>query len=136
MSWDFTYLGGGFYNGRIGEYIGTMVLKPSPMFSVELSGERDQGRVLSNNAQIPFVLERYGMRLRLDPSPDLDFNTFAQYDNSSRQLGTDVRIRWSYRPGGEFFLTYTHNIDVPSGGGPWTFDSNRLSMNLQYALRY
>ncbi len=136
MSWDFTYLGGGFYNGRIGEYIGTMVLKPSPMFSVELSGERDQGRVLSNNAQIPFVLERYGMRLRLDPSPDLDFNTFAQYDNSSRQLGTDVRIRWSYRPGGDFFLTYTHNIDVPLGGGPWTFDSNRLSMNLQYALRY
>ena len=136
VSWDFTYLGGTFYNGRIGEYIGTMILKPSPLFIVELSGERDQGRIAPSNAQVPFVLEHYGMRLRLDPSPDLEFNTFTQYDNTSRQLGTDVRIRWSYRPGGDFFLTYTHNIDVPLGGGPWSFDSNRLSMKLEYALRY
>jgi len=69
-------------------------------------------------------------------SPDLEVNTFSQYDNSSRQLGTDVRIRWTFRPGGDFFLTYTHNLDVPPGGGPWTFDSNRLSTKLQYAFRY
>jgi len=113
-----------------------MVLKPSPMFSVELSGERDQGRVAPSTVQVPFVLERYGARLRVDPSPDLEFNSFTQYDNSSRQLGTDIRIRWSFRPGGDFFLTYNHNIGVPMGARPWTFDSNRLSTRIQYALRY
>ena len=136
VSWAFTYYGGGFYNGRISQYIGTMVLKPSPLFIVELSGERDQGRVAPQTVQVPFVLERYGIRLRVDPSPDLEFNSFTQYDNSSRQLGTDIRIRWSFRPNGDFFLTYTHNIDVPFGSAPWVFDSNRLSMKVQYAFRY
>ncbi len=84
---------------------------------------------------VPFVLERYGMKLRVNPSPDLEFNAFTQYDNSSRQLGTDIRIRWSFRLGGDFFLTYNHNIDVPVGARPWTFDSNRLSTKIQYTLQ-
>ena len=136
VSWSFTYRGGGFYNGRLSQYIGTMVLKPSPLFIVELSGERDQGRVVPSTVPVPFVLETYGTRLRVNPSPNLEFNAFTQYDNSSRQLGTDMRIRWSFRPGGDFFLTYTHNIDVPLGSQPWTFDSNRLSTKVQYAFRY
>ena len=91
---------------------------------------------MPNTVPMPFVLERYGMKLRVNPSPDLEFNAFTQYDNSSRQLGTDIRIRWSFRPGGDFFLTYNHNIAVPIGTRPWTFDSNRLSTKIQYALRY
>jgi len=136
VSWVFTYLGGGFYNGRIGEYIGTVLLKPSPLVIVELSGERDQGTVVPATVPVPFVLERYGVRLRLSASPDLELNTFTQYDNRSRQLGTDIRIRWTFRPSGDFFLTYNHNVDVPPGGRQWTFDSNRLSAKMQYAFRY
>jgi hypothetical protein len=130
------YVGGAFYNGRLSQYIGTMVLKPSPLVIVELSGERDQGQVVPSTVPVPLVLERYGARLRVNPSPNLEFNSFTQYDNGSRQLGTDVRIRWTFRPSGDFFLTYTHNIDVPFGERPWIFDSNQLSAKLQYALRY
>ena len=136
VTWTVSYWGGGFYNGRLSQFVGTLLLKPSPLFIVELSGERDQGRVVPSTIPVPFVLERYGMKLRVNPSPDLEFNAFTQYDNSSRQLGTDIRIRWTFRPNGDFFLTYNHNIDVPLGGRPWTFDSNRLSTKLQYALRY
>ena len=135
VSWVLSYWGGGFYNGRLSEYVGTVVLKPSPLLIVELSGERDQGRIVPSTVPVPFVLERYGMKLRVNPSPDLEFNAFTQYDNSSRQLGTDIRIRWSFRPNGDFFLTYNHNIDVPIGGRPLTFDSNRLSTKLQYTLQ-
>jgi len=63
-------------------------------------------------------------------------DAFTQYDNTSHQLGTDMRIRWAFRPNGDFFLTYNHNIDVPLGARAWTFDSNRLSTKVQYALRY
>jgi len=74
--------------------------------------------------------QRGAVQPRGHPSPDLEFNAFTQYDNSSRQLGTDIRIRWSFRPNGDFFLTYNHNIDVPMGARPWAFDSNRLSTKL------
>ncbi len=136
VSWAFSYFGGAFYNGRLAQYIGTVLIKPSPLFIVELSGERDQGRVAPNAVQVPFVLERYGVRLRVAPSPDLELNSLTQYDNGSRQLGTDIRVRWSFLPSGDCFLTYTHNIEVPTGGQPWIFDSNRLSTKIQYALRY
>ena len=91
---------------------------------------------MGRTGPVPFVLERYGTRLRASVSPDLESNTFIQYDNASHQLGTDLRVRWTFRPNGDFFLTYTHNVDVPPGGGPWTLDSNRLSTKLQYAFRY
>ncbi|HVH10449.1 MAG TPA: hypothetical protein VM736_11695, partial [Gemmatimonadales bacterium] len=130
------YLGGSFYNGHIDQYIGTMSIKPSPLFIVELSGERDQGTVVPHTLRVPFVLERYGTRLRLAVSPDLEVNSFTQYDNGSRQLGTDLRLRWTFRPSGDFFLTYTHNVAVPLGGQPWSFDSNRLATKLQYTFRY
>src|SRR2546429_52200 len=74
--------------------------------------------------------------LRCPPYLNPQGRAFTQYDNSSRQLGTDVRIRWTFRSSGDFFVTYNHNIDVPLGSRPWTFDSNRLSTKLQYALRY
>ncbi len=136
VSWVLSYCGGGFYNGRLSQYVGTVLLKPSPLRIIELSGERDQGTVAPRDVPVSFVLERYGTRLRISASPDLEVNTFTQYDNASRQLGTDLRIRWTFRPSGEFFLSYTHNVAVPPNGGTWTFDSNRLSAKLQYAFRY
>ncbi len=136
VSWAVQTWGGSFYNGRIGQYIGTLFLKPSPLLIVELSGERDQGSIVSNAVRRPFLLERYGARLRLSVSPDLEFDDFTQYDNSSRQLGSDIRVRWTFRSGGDFFLTYNHNLAVPPDGRPWAFDSNRLAAKLQYALRY
>src|SRR5205809_1847887 len=69
VSWSFTYAGGNFYNGRLGEFIGTLLLKPSPRFIVELSGERDQGMIVPSTVPVPFVLERYSMKLRVNPSP-------------------------------------------------------------------
>jgi hypothetical protein len=128
--------GGEFYNGRLNEYIATLQLKPSPLFIAELSGERDEGEVTPKTVAVPFVLERYGTRIRLNFSPDLEFNTFAQYDNTSHSFGTDARIRWSFRPNGDFFLTYEHNVDVGLPNRRWEFNSNALSAKLQYSARY
>jgi hypothetical protein len=51
-------------------------------------------------------------RLRVNLPPDLEFNATSQYDNSSHNFGSDLRVRWSFRPNGDFFLTYNHNVDV------------------------
>jgi hypothetical protein len=136
VSGGLQYMGGEFYNGRLSQYIGTLQLKPSPLFIVELTGERDQVRVVPKTVTVPFVLEQYGTRVRLNVSPDLEFNTFAQYDNTSHDFGTDARIRWTVRPGGDLFLTYNHNIDVGLPDRRWEFNSNELSVKVQYALRY
>src|SRR5258708_20159930 len=94
------------------QYVGNLEVKPSPLVIIELSGEQDRGTVVPHTVAVPFVLERYGTRLRLSVSPDLEVNTLAQYDNSSHSLGSDLRLRWSPRPNPDLFVTYTHNIDA------------------------
>ena len=49
VSGTLQYQGGGFYNGRLNQYIGSLQLKPSPLFIVELSEERDQGKEFKSN---------------------------------------------------------------------------------------
>jgi hypothetical protein len=133
---QFTWWFGTFYNGRLDQYIYTMSIKPSPLFIVELTGERDQGTVRPATVPVPFVLERYGTRMRINVSPDLQFNALVQYDNSSHQVGLNARTRWTFDPAGELFVVYNHNIDVSPLDNRWSFDSNALSVKVQYAFRY
>ncbi|OGU07156.1 MAG: hypothetical protein A2W29_08000 [Gemmatimonadetes bacterium RBG_16_66_8] len=66
-------------------------------------------------------------------SPDLQVNSFIQYDNDTRLLGANTRLRWTFHPLGDLFVVYNHNArDV---GDRLTFDSNQLLVKLQYALR-
>jgi hypothetical protein len=136
VSGQFTWWFGTFYNGRLDQYIATLLLKPSPLFIVELSGERDVGLVTSRAARESFVKDRYGARFRVNVSPDLQFNTFVQYDNGSHSLGSNTRLRWTFRPPGELFLIYNHNIDVDLPDRRWAFNSDALSLKVQYAFRY
>lgn len=66
-------------------------------------------------------------------------NSFVQYDNESRELGTNTRLRWTFLPAGDLFVVYNHNVrtaDPISGARRWAFDSDGLLIKLQYALRY
>jgi hypothetical protein len=79
-------------------------------------------------------------------SPDLQLNSYVQYDNGSESFGTNTRLRWTFSPLGELFVVYNHNVahELFSGTPPgsaidrrrWTFASNELLVKLQYAFRY
>jgi len=87
-----------------------------------------------------------GMRFRVNVSPDLQVNSYLQYDNESEDFGTNTRLRWTFSPLGELFIVYNHNLarelvtgDVPStmfDRRRWRFASNELRVKLQYAFRY
>ena len=130
VSGQYTWWFGSFYDGRLDQLIATTSFKPSPLFIVELSGERDIGRMPEGN----FIKDRYGVKLRVNVSPDLQFNSLVQYDNTSNTVGSNTRVRWTFNPAGDLFLVYNHNISTfPER---WTFDSNALLVKVQYALRY
>jgi hypothetical protein len=49
-------------------------------------------------------------------SPDLQVNSFVQFDNESRGVGTNMRLRWTFAPAGDLFVVYNHivrKIDPP-----------------------
>jgi hypothetical protein len=75
-----------------------------------------------------------GARLRVSISPNLQINSFIQYDSEDRSIGANTRLRWTIRTVAELFLVYNHN--VRDRMSRWEFESNQLLAKVQYALQY
>ncbi|HEX2721886.1 MAG TPA: hypothetical protein VHM24_03150, partial [Gemmatimonadaceae bacterium] len=130
-----TWWFGQFYDGHLNEYEVTGAWKPSPLFIMELSAEHNVGRVAGGR----IVQDLVGTRLRVNVSPDLQVNSFLQYDNESESVGTNSRLRWTFSPLGELFVVYNHNMrtrDLLTRESRFAFSSNQLAVKLQYAFRY
>jgi len=136
VSGQFTWWFGGFYGGRLNELALTGSLRPSPLLIIELNAGHNVGRL----PQGRFVQDVIGTRLRVNLSPDLQVSSYLQYDNESRSIGSNTRLRWSFSPQGEFFLVYNHNLDEERNlldrRVGWRFASNQLLTKLQYAFLY
>jgi hypothetical protein len=125
ISWWF----GGFYGGHLHQLTTRVELKPSAFASFELSAERNVGDLPAGD----FTQDLFGGRLRVNFSPDLQVNSFVQYDNESREFGANTRLRWTFDPLGDLFVVYNHNlVDLTDR---WALDSNQLLVKVQYAWR-
>lgn len=130
-----TWWFGDFYDGYLDEYELTASWRPSSLVIVELNGERNVGRMPAGR----FVEDLVGTRLRINVSPDLQLSSFVQYDNDSRSVGTNTRLRWTFSPLGDLFVVYNHNLDTRDPvtlQRRWAFASNQLLVKVQYAFRY
>jgi Domain of unknown function (DUF5916) len=136
FSGQYTWRFGQFYDGTLDQLQVTSSWRPLPLVIVELSGERDIGRLPEGR----FTTDLVGTRVRFNVSSDLQVNSYVQFDTDSRSLGTNTRLRWTFRPAGDLFVVYNHNLshDRPSDdvARRWAFASNQLLVKLQYAFRY
>jgi hypothetical protein len=124
-----TWWFGGFYDGTIDQYQWTGAWNPKPIVTIEFSGERNLARLPAGD----FNQTVTGTRLRVNISPDLSISSYVQYDTVSESIGTNTRLRWTFRPVGDLFVVYNHN--VRSIVDRWRLDSNQLLVKLQYAWR-
>lgn len=118
-----------FYNGKLDQFLWTGAWNPKPIATIEFSGERNIGRLATGD----FTQTIVGTRLRINISPDLSIASYIQYDSDSESVGTNTRLRWTFRPVGDLFVVYNHN--VRSMLDRWRLDSNQLLIKLQYAFR-
>jgi hypothetical protein len=125
LTWWF----GRFYDGDLDQYQWTGAWNPTPLFTVEFSGERNVGQL--PNGRIAQTL--VGNRLRVNVSPDLSIASYVQYDTDTDSIGANTRIRWTFVPPADLFVVYNHN--VRSLLDRWQLDSNQLLVKVQYAWR-
>jgi hypothetical protein len=132
-SGSLTYAFGGFYDGHLRTIEWRLAVKPSPLFTGELAGER-------NRATLPggsFTQYLYSIRGEIKPSADLQVSSFLQYDNESGSFGTNTRLRWTFHPLGDLFVVYNHNVVRSLGTRErFGFESNQFLVKLAYAMRY
>lgn len=126
ISWWF----GDFYDGDLDQLLWTGAWNPTPLVTVEFTGERNVGRLPSGH----FTQTLVGNRLRVNISPDLSIASYVQYDTDSDSVGVNTRLRWTFSPVGDLFVVYNHNVRELLQR--WQLDSNQLLVKFQYALRY
>lgn len=142
ITWEF----GDFYNGDLSTVEASVSLRPSAFLTVEFTGERNTGKVMAlpedveeedatELVQREFTEEVYGVRLLFNFSPDLQLSSFTQYDNESKELGSNNRLRWTFHPLGDLFIVYNHNL-LQNDEDKWEFVSNELPVKLQYTWRF
>jgi hypothetical protein len=125
-----TWWFGDFYNGDLDQLVWTGAWNPIPLFTVELSGERNIGRLETGR----FTQTLVGSRLRVNVSPDLSVASYVQYDTDTDSVGINTRLRWTFSPVGDLFVVYNHNVRELVQR--WQLDSNQLVVKFQHAFRY
>lgn len=141
ISGEVTWSAGSFYNGELQSIEATVLLKPVSVLTVGLTLER-------NDASFPepedpeeahdFSQYLYSGRVELNFSPNFQITSLVQYDNESRAFGGAPRLRWTYHPLGDLFLSFNHNMTRTPPPDPqrWVFESDQWLLKLQHALRW
>jgi hypothetical protein len=129
LSGQATWWFGTFFDGTLHQLQLSAAWNPVPLVTAELDAERDIGRLAAGD----FTRDLVGARVKLNLSPDLQLNSFLQYDNETNSFGSNTRLRWTFDPLGELFVVYNHNVSRLTDG--WTFAGNELLLKAQYALR-
>jgi hypothetical protein len=127
---SFDWSTGGFYDGNLDSIEVGLRWSPSAFVTLDSSIERNVGRMPGGD----FTEDVFSARIELNVSSDLNLSSYVQYDNESDSVGTNTRLRWTFRPQGDLFVIYNHN--VVNHLDRWRLDSNQLLIKLQYALRY
>jgi Domain of unknown function (DUF5916) len=138
---------GGFYGGQLHSLEGSFAFRQS-LFKVELGGEHHVGNapgwtthseetgLIGSGGR--FIQNLYNCRIEVKFSPDLQLASFVQFDNESASIGTNTRLRWTFRPLGDLFVVYNHNLQRAINDlnrRSFEFESNVLMVKLQYAWR-
>jgi hypothetical protein len=114
---NFTYFGG-YYNGHMFHQMNSVSWTP-------FHGRAEMGITADNyfghTPQGKFVEKLWQFKGALSWSPDLSVSTFVQYDNISFALSSNTRLRWTFRPGDDFFVIWDRT---------WVRDAMHPGLNL------
>ena len=100
---DAEYAFGRFYSGRLSKLELGFSLRFKGYASLGLSAEVVRGVL----PQGKFNENVYELKADFFLSPDLGLMNYIQYDDVSKELGVNIRLRWQISPGNIIYFVYT-----------------------------
>ncbi len=105
VSFDASYSFGQFYSGRYDDISVGVNLKYKGYVTLAFDANMVRGRLPEGN----FSENVYQLKADIFLSPDIGLMNYIQYDDISRLLGWNARLRWQISPGNEIYLVYNKN---------------------------
>ena len=125
-----TWWFGTFYNGQLDTYEFSLNWNPLKVLTFEFQGIRNIGRLATGN----FTQTLVGGRVRFNITPDLQLNSFIQYDTDSQSVGINSRLHYIFLPLGDIFIVFNHNT-FQDLNNEWQLIGNQLIIKARYTFR-
>ena len=129
VRWSF----GRYWSGHADELLTGLTYKIPPRFTVSVTANQTFARLPEGE----FVARILSGQVNYATSPFLTFSNLIQYDNRSRNLGWQSRMRWTLQPGNDLFVVFTQGwIQDTLGGLRFRAQDSKVSTKFQYTARF
>jgi hypothetical protein len=123
---------GDFWSGEAEEISAGLTFKAPPWLTVSVSADQTFARLPEGD----FTATILSGRVEYSASPRLSFFNLVQYDNRSRNLGWQSRLRWTLQPGNDLFFVLNQGWIHEEGNLRFRAGDRKLSAKLQYTIRF
>ena len=126
---------GSYWSGDAEQLTTALTFRLPPWFAVTLNGNQ----TFASLPEGDFTARIFTANASWSASPALSLFNLVQFDNRSDNLGWQSRVRWTLRPGSDFFASFQqgwiHEED-DLGDGRFRALDRKTSVKLQYSLRF
>lgn len=128
---------GGYWSGHAEQVTTSVTYKLPPRFTFIFSTNQTFARLPEGN----FIARIFTSNVNYTFSPRLSLTNLIQYDNRSRNLGWQSRVRWTLQPGNDLFFVFNQGWieeQEPGRGGTLRFRTadTKVSAKFQYTFRF
>jgi hypothetical protein len=99
---------GTFFDGRRDRLSTYLILRAWQGVDAEIEWENNDVRLPAGD----FTTNLVRARLRLDFTPEISWNNFLQWDDTTETVGVNSRVRWIVRPGQDVFFVINRGFDT------------------------
>ncbi|HET9468917.1 MAG TPA: DUF5916 domain-containing protein [Vicinamibacterales bacterium] len=126
---------GSYWSGRAEQVTASVGFKLPPRFIASLSTNQTFARLPEGR----FTARIFTSSVGFTASPRLSFSNLIQYDNRSRNLGWQSRVRWTLTPGNDLFVAFNQGwVQEEHENRSLRFraQDSRISTKFQYSHRF
>ncbi len=133
LSGSLTVTFGNYWSGKAEQLQTAITYKLPPRFTISLTTNQTFARLPEGH----FTARIVTSNVNYAASPRLSFSNLIQYDNRSRNLGWQSRIRWTLRPGSDLFFAFNQGWIQEEGDSlRFRAQESKVSAKFQYPARF
>jgi hypothetical protein len=120
---------GDMYDGSMNQWQADITWRPSHKLNIALEGEIARGHFPNGISDIKLIQSRFDFYI----SPNFQIRNYLQYDNITKSLGMNSRIRWTYKSLLDIFVVFNQNwVETERR---FFRDLNQFYVKIQYSWR-
>ena len=135
LSANLNFFWGNYWSGHAEQVVASVTFKLPPRLTMSLSTNQTFARLPEGH----FTARITTSNINFTASPSLSFTNLIQYDNRSSNLGWQGRIRWTLKPGNDFFMAFNQGwVREEDELRTLRFrqQDSKISVKFQYSYRF